>query len=145
MNRMWNHCHSTPASCVVIQTAFRPNVKNVVSNWQTFKTRQEAPQVVIMTAAHTECNSYTLMGNLVFSNSIPKVKKQIKINTFKECVSLPTTIRVNSKPRFTDFLYTWLGRLAKPTYPSRFFCCCWKQTEKHLFDQRNLLVFAHSE
>lgn len=59
LNRMWNHCHSTPASCVVIQTTFRPNVKNVVSNWQTFKTRQEAPQVVIMTAAHTEsitCN-----------------------------------------------------------------------------------------
>lgn len=53
---MWNHCHSTPASCVVIQTAFRPNVKNVVSNWQTFKTRREAPQVVIMTAAYTECN-----------------------------------------------------------------------------------------
>lgn len=31
---------------------------------------------------------------------------------------------VNSKPLFTDFLYTWLGRLAKPTYPSTFFGCC---------------------
>ena len=30
---------------------------------------------------------------------------------------LPTTIKVNSKPFFTDFLWTWLGRLAKPTYP----------------------------
>lgn len=36
----------------------------------------------------------------------------------------PTTMRVNSKPLFTDFLYTWLGRFANPTYPSRFFCCC---------------------
>lgn len=30
----------------------------------------------------------------------------------------PTTISVNSKPFFTDFLCTWLGRLAKPTYPA---------------------------
>ena len=30
---------------------------------------------------------------------------------------LPTTMRVNSKPFFTDFLCTWLGRLANPTYP----------------------------
>lgn len=29
----------------------------------------------------------------------------------------PTTIRVNSKPFFTDLRCTWLGRLAKPTYP----------------------------
>lgn len=28
---------------------------------------------------------------------------------------LPTTINVNSNPLLTDFLYTWLGRLAKPT------------------------------
>ena len=34
---------------------------------------------------------------------------------------VPTTIIVNSNPLFTDFLYTWLGRLAKPTYPSRDF------------------------
>jgi hypothetical protein len=27
----------------------------------------------------------------------------------------PTTMRVNSKPLLTDFLYTWFGRLAKPT------------------------------
>ena len=25
---------------------------------------------------------------------------------------------VNSNPLLTAFLYTWLGRLAKPTYPS---------------------------
>ena len=30
---------------------------------------------------------------------------------------LPTTIKVNSKPFLTDFLWTWFGRLAKPTYP----------------------------
>ena len=36
-------------------------------------------------------------------------------------VYVPTTIIVNSNPLFTDFLYTWLGRLAKPTYPSRDF------------------------
>lgn len=30
---------------------------------------------------------------------------------------LPTTIRVNSKPFFTDFRWTWLGRFANPTYP----------------------------
>lgn len=29
----------------------------------------------------------------------------------------PTTINVNSKPFFTDFRCTWLGRFAKPTYP----------------------------
>lgn len=45
-------------------------------------------------------------------------------------VSLPTTIRVNSNPLLTDFLYTWLGRLAKPTYPSRFFCCCLQNKQK---------------
>lgn len=27
-------------------------------------------------------------------------------------------MRVNSKPLFTAFLYTWLGKLANPTYPS---------------------------
>lgn len=30
---------------------------------------------------------------------------------------LPTTMSVNSNPFLTDFLWTWLGRLAKPTYP----------------------------
>lgn len=29
--------------------------------------------------------------------------------------NLPTTINVNSNPLLTDFRYTWLGRLAKPT------------------------------
>jgi len=33
--------------------------------------------------------------------------------------SLPTTIRVNSNPFLTDFLWTWFGRLANPTYPGR--------------------------
>lgn len=33
----------------------------------------------------------------------------------REHFSLPTTINVNSNPLLTDFLYTWLGRLAKPT------------------------------
>lgn len=28
----------------------------------------------------------------------------------------PATMRVKSKPFFTDFLCTWLGRVAKPTY-----------------------------
>lgn len=55
-------------------------------------------------------------------------------------VDLPTTISVNSKPLFTDFRYTWLGRLAKPTYPSRFLCCerrdmqsaCdWQEAHRH--------------
>jgi len=27
----------------------------------------------------------------------------------------PTTMSVNSKPFFTAFLYTWLGRFTKPT------------------------------
>ena len=34
----------------------------------------------------------------------------------------PATIRVNSKPFFTDFLWTWLGRLANPTQPD---VSCW--------------------
>ena len=29
----------------------------------------------------------------------------------------PTTIKVNSKPFFTDFRCTWFGKLAKPTKP----------------------------
>ena len=29
----------------------------------------------------------------------------------------PTTINVNSNPFFTDLRWTWLGRLANPTYP----------------------------
>lgn len=28
----------------------------------------------------------------------------------------PATIRVKSKPFFTDFRWTWFGRVAKPTY-----------------------------
>ena len=38
----------------------------------------------------------------------------------KECglPDSPTTIKVNSNPFFTDFLWTWLGKLAKPTYPA---------------------------
>lgn len=35
--------------------------------------------------------------------------------SFVNFVNLPTTINVNSKPLLTDFRYTWLGRLAKPT------------------------------
>ena len=33
----------------------------------------------------------------------------------------PTTMSVKSNPRFTALRYTWLGRLAKPTYPSNSF------------------------
>lgn len=36
-------------------------------------------------------------------------------DTHTHWLSLPTTINVNSNPLLTDFLYTWLGRLAKPT------------------------------
>lgn len=58
----------------------------------------------------------------------------------QQCVFfLPTTIRVNSKPLLTDFLYTWFGRLAKPTYPSRFFCCC--KTEKRNTYIKTIKIF----
>jgi hypothetical protein len=30
----------------------------------------------------------------------------------------PTTIKVNSNPFFTDFLCTWFGKFANPTYPA---------------------------
>jgi len=44
------------------------------------------------------------------------------ITKVKQTLShLPTTISVKSKPRLTLFLYTWLGRFAKPTYPSSSF------------------------
>jgi len=36
---------------------------------------------------------------------------------------LPTTMRENWKPLFTDFLNTWLGRLAKPTKVADAFSC----------------------
>ena len=32
----------------------------------------------------------------------------------------PTTIAVNWNPFLTDFLWTWLGKLANPTYPMSF-------------------------
>lgn len=82
-------------------------------------------------ALNANCNKYNDM--------IHRKQGQTQQHVF-----LPTTIRVNSKPLLTDFLYTWLGRLAKPTYPSRFFCCCKTVKEKHTSKPwSNLIVYAH--
>ena len=53
---------------------------------------------------------------------------------------VPTTMAVNWKPLRTLFLWTWLGRLAKPTKPMSFFrmtgerpCSgpgCWREGEE---------------
>lgn len=79
---------------------------------------------------HTHTHSYThtqtktlekrLMSTVIKANEVIPVKRVQK----QRFELLPTTMRVNSNPRFTDFLYTWLGRFPKPTNVSRFFCCC---------------------
>jgi len=43
------------------------------------------------------------------------VRKRLSIRVDLPSPLSPATIRVNSNPFFTDFLWTWLGRLAKPT------------------------------
>lgn len=54
---------------------------------------------------------------------------------------LPTTMRVNSKPFFTDFRCTWFGKFANPTYPgvSGFVNCpCWSQKNRTIYEQAHL-------
>lgn len=74
---------------------------------------------------HTHTHTHTTLENRLMSTEI-KANAVIPVKQVQKQRRelLPTTIRVNSKPRFTDFLYTWLGRFPKPTNVSRFFCCC---------------------
>lgn len=63
-------------------------------------------------------------------------------------VNWPATINVKSKPFFTDFLWTWLGSVAKPTYcfsyDTKKECKGWVKCEKKKKKIRNIRLLLYS-
>lgn len=51
---------------------------------------------------------------------------------------VPATIRVKSKPFFTDFLWTWFGSVANPTY-----CLSWERGTRSKVDIVKFLKSRH--
>ena len=57
-------------------------------------------------------------------------------------IPLPATMSVKSNPFFTDFLCTWLGRVAKPTYC---FSCREKNKGAGLIDDKVYKVKSYAD
>lgn len=79
--------------------------------------------------------------NLVKAEAHQQLQKQEKAWETAMTHS-PTTINVNSNPFFTDLRWTWLGRLANPTYPgvSGLVNCPCCRTEKHSTTGKSLFA-----
>lgn len=89
----------------------------IIRNIQRREIMQMAFHIITFVFSFYEtksCSNDSLMYNIGLLVIFPSLSDKLK--TSHRCY-LPTTMRVNSKPFFTDFRCTWFGKFANPTYP----------------------------